>query len=207
MSQQVRQAFPEVPVVLNLAAGRQQLAARQSARRPDRPALRQPVATGGSTCRSWWAVDSLTFEQGRLQLSCSPTLRRAGGQGRRQAALAQAGVAAEHDGHTWHPSARQVAEKAQASDRQRSAVTRPRPGILAGWPCEKHLLIGAGLVLAGLLTWLGAGAAWLKRSTTGRSKPQVARPGRGLAGAVAGCRAPAPADETALRQALDSAGL
>jgi general secretion pathway protein L len=35
---------------------------------------------------------------------------------RRQAALAQAGVAAEHDGHTWHIGPAQVAEKAQASD-------------------------------------------------------------------------------------------
>lgn len=119
MSQQVRQAFPEVPVVLNpLQQARQQLAARQSgAAAGTGQRFGSLLQLAGSHLPFMvGSVDSLTFEQGRLQLTLLADTRQPAAGGDWQAALAQAGVAAEHDGHTWHIGPAQVAEKAQASD-------------------------------------------------------------------------------------------
>ena len=75
---------------------------------------------------------------------------------------------------------------------------------------EKRMLAGVGLVLASLLIWLVLIQPRAEEDRLLASRnPQVARPGRRLAGAVAGRqRAPGPAERgAALRQALDSAGL
>jgi len=119
MNQQVRQAFPELPVVLNpLQQARQQLAARQTGAAAD-PGQRftSLLQIGGSNLPFMvGSVDSLVFEQGRLHLGLladthSPTL-----PGEAQAALAQAGFAAIRDDHGWTLGLAQPAEQGGASD-------------------------------------------------------------------------------------------
>ncbi|MGH8452049.1 type II secretion system protein GspL [Pseudomonas sp.] len=104
MSQQVRQAFPELPVVLNpLQQARQQLAARQTGAAAD-PGQRfsSLLQLAGSNLPFMVAsVDQLNFEQGRLHLGLLADSRSPEGQGDWQAALAQAGFTATRDDHGW----------------------------------------------------------------------------------------------------------
>ncbi len=119
MSQQVRQAFPDVPVVLNpLQQARQQLAARQSsAALGNGQRFSSLLQLAGSHLPFMvGSVDSLTFEQGRLQVALLADTRSPTAAGDWQAALAQAGIAAERDGHHWRIGPAQVAEQAQAGD-------------------------------------------------------------------------------------------
>ncbi len=60
MSQQVRQAFPELPVVLNpLQQARQQLTVRQTGAAAD-PASAFPACCNwwAAICRLWWAAST-----------------------------------------------------------------------------------------------------------------------------------------------------
>ncbi|MGR3889716.1 type II secretion system protein GspL [Pseudomonas sp. 1152_12] len=104
MSQQVRQAFPDLPVILNpLQQARQQLVARQGGAMAD-PGQRFTSllqVAGSHLTFMVGSVDSLTFEQGRLHLALLADSRRATGQDAWQAALTQAGFTATPDAHGW----------------------------------------------------------------------------------------------------------
>lgn len=104
MSEQVRQAFPELPVVLNpLQQARQQLAARQAGTAAD-PGQRfsSLLQLAGSHLPFMVAsVDSLTFEDGRLHVGLLVDSRNPAAQGDWQAALTQAGITATRDKHGW----------------------------------------------------------------------------------------------------------
>ncbi|MFN3356905.1 MAG: type II secretion system protein GspL [Pseudomonas sp.] len=119
MSQQVRQAFPELPVVLNpLQQARQQLMARQNGAAAD-PAQRfsgllQLVGTHLPFMVG--SVNALTFEQGRLHLELLADSRNPAAQGDWQAALAQAGFAATRDDHGWSIAPAQATQKSGADD-------------------------------------------------------------------------------------------
>jgi general secretion pathway protein M len=73
---------------------------------------------------------------------------------------------------------------------------------------EKRMLGGAGVVLAGLLTWLILVQPALKKIDYWQAEtPKLRAQAEALQVLLQGVAAPKPADETALRQALDSAGL
>lgn len=119
MSQQVRQAFPELPVVLNpLQQARQQLAARQTGAAAD-PGQRFPnllQLAGSNLLFMVGSVDKLTFEQGRLHLEMLADSRSPAAEGEWQAALGQAGFAATRDEHGWSIVAASAPEKTEAGD-------------------------------------------------------------------------------------------
>ncbi|WDU65494.1 type II secretion system protein GspL [Pseudomonas poae] len=119
MSQQVRQAFPELPVVLNpLQQARQQLAARQTGAAAD-PGQRfaSLLQLAGSNLPFMvGSVERLTFEQGRLHLALLADSRNPATEGDWQAALAQAGFAATRDEQGWSIGPAQMAEKPEAGD-------------------------------------------------------------------------------------------
>lgn len=119
MSQQVRQAFPQLPVVLNpLQQARQQLAARQSgvAADPGQRFTSLLQLAGSNLLFMVGSVDSLSFEQGRLHLALLADSRNPAAVGDWQAALAQAGFAAERDERGWSIGPAQAAEKPEAGD-------------------------------------------------------------------------------------------
>jgi general secretion pathway protein L len=104
MSQQVRQAFPELPVILNpLQQARQQLAARQSgaAAEPGQRFTGLLALAGSSLPSLAGSVDSLTYAQGRLQVSLQPDARSPALAADAQALLAQAGFSASRDDQGW----------------------------------------------------------------------------------------------------------
>lgn len=73
---------------------------------------------------------------------------------------------------------------------------------------EKRLLIGAGLVLASLLTWLVLVQPALKKIDYWQAEtPRLRAQSEALQVLLQDVAAPRQADETALRQALDTAGL
>ena len=73
---------------------------------------------------------------------------------------------------------------------------------------EKRMLSGAGLVLASLLTWLILVQPALKKIDYWQAEtPKLRAQAEALQVLLQGVAAPKPADEAALRQALDSAGL
>jgi len=100
MSQQVRQAFPELPVVLNpLQQARQQLSARQTGSGQGFTSLLQ--LAGSNLPFMVASVDNLSFEQGRLHLELLADSRNPAAEGEWQAALAQAGFTATREDHGW----------------------------------------------------------------------------------------------------------
>ncbi|AUG07159.1 type II secretion system protein GspL [Pseudomonas sp. S09G 359] len=119
MSQQVRQAFPELPVVLNpLQQARQQLAARQSGAAAD-PGQRFSSLlqlAGSNLAFMVGSVDSLDYAQGRLHVALLADSRNPAAVGDWQAVLAQAGFAAERDERGWSIGPAQAAEKPEAGD-------------------------------------------------------------------------------------------
>ncbi|MEX5495713.1 type II secretion system protein GspL [Pseudomonas asgharzadehiana] len=119
MSRQVRQAFPELPVVLNpLQQARQQLAARQAGAAAD-PGQRFPgllQLAGSHLPFMVGSVDTLTFEQGRLHLQMLADSRSPAAEGEWQAALGQAGFAATRDDHGWSIAPTPAAEQAEVGD-------------------------------------------------------------------------------------------
>ncbi|TFY88581.1 type II secretion system protein M [Pseudomonas nabeulensis] len=73
---------------------------------------------------------------------------------------------------------------------------------------EKRMLIGTGLILACLLTWLILVQPALKKIDYWQAEtPKLRTQGETLQVLLQGVVAPRPADESALRQALDRAGL
>ncbi len=73
---------------------------------------------------------------------------------------------------------------------------------------EKRMLSGAALVLAGLLTWLILVQPALKKIDYWQAEtPKLRSQAEALQVLLQGVAAPRPADEAALRQALDGAGL
>lgn len=119
MSQQVRQAFPELPVVLNpLQQARQQLAARQSgaADDPGQRFTRLLQLAGSHLPFMVGSVDNVSYEQGRLHVELLADSRNPTAEGEWQAALAQAGFAASRDEHGWTIAPAPAAEKPGAAD-------------------------------------------------------------------------------------------
>ncbi|MGY2411360.1 type II secretion system protein GspL [Pseudomonas pergaminensis] len=119
MSQQVRQAFPELPVVLNpLQQARQQLAARQSgaADDPGQRFTRLLQLAGSHLPFMVGSVDNVSYEQGRLHVELLADSRNPTAEGEWQAALAQAGFAASRDEHGWTIAPAPPAEKPGAAD-------------------------------------------------------------------------------------------
>lgn len=119
MSQQVRQAFPELPVVLNpLQQARQQLAARQSgaADDPGQRFTRLLQLAGSHLPFMVGSVDNVSYEQGRLHVELLADSRNPTAEGEWQAALAQAGFAASRDEHGWTIASAPAAEKPGAAD-------------------------------------------------------------------------------------------
>lgn len=119
MSQRVKQAFPQLPVILNpLQQARQQLAARQD------PALADPGESFSSLMQRAGAampfmvgvVQRLTFAQGQLHLALLSEMPRTGADAAWQVALNQAGVVATRNDDGWTLSA--TAEQAAEDNRQ-----------------------------------------------------------------------------------------
>ncbi|ETK18883.1 type II secretion system protein GspL [Pseudomonas sp. FH1] len=119
MSQQVRQAFPELPVVLNpLQQARQQLAARQSgaAADPGQRFISLLQLAGSNLPFMVGSVDNLSFEQGSLHVELLADSRNPAAEGEWQAALAQAGFTASRNEQAWTIAPAQPAEKPGAGD-------------------------------------------------------------------------------------------
>jgi len=115
----VRQAFPELPVVLNpLQQARQQLAARQSgaADDPGQRFTRLLQLAGSHLPFMVGSVDNVSYEQGRLHVELLADSRNPTAEGEWQAALAQAGFAASRDEHGWTIASAPAAEKPGAAD-------------------------------------------------------------------------------------------
>ena len=73
---------------------------------------------------------------------------------------------------------------------------------------ERRMLAGAGLILASLLTWLVLVQPALKKIDYWQVEtPKLRSQAEALQVLLQGVAAPRQADETALRQALDGAGL
>ena len=73
---------------------------------------------------------------------------------------------------------------------------------------EKRMLSGVGVLLAGLLTWLILVQPALKKIDYWQAEtPKLHAQAEALQVLLQGVAAPRQADEAALRQALDSAGL
>ncbi|QDH64881.1 type II secretion system protein GspL [Pseudomonas azotoformans] len=119
MNQQVRQAFPELPVVLNpLQQARQQLAARQSGAAADSGQRFSSLLqlAGSNLPFMVGSVDNLNFEQGTLHLALLADSRNPAAEGEWQAALAQAGFAATRDEQGWSIGPAPATEKPEAGD-------------------------------------------------------------------------------------------
>lgn len=119
MSQQVRQAFPELPVVLNpLQQARQQLAARQTgvAADPGQRFTSLLQLAGSNLPFMVGSVDNLSFEQGSLHVELLADSRNPAAEGEWQAALAQAGFTASRNEQAWTIAPAQPAEKPGAGD-------------------------------------------------------------------------------------------
>lgn len=104
MSQRVKQAFPQLPVILNpLQQARQQLAERQKGATDD-PAqtFNRLVLQAGSSMPSMaGTVERLTFAEGTLQLALLSEARRSANNQDWQTTLAQAGISVTADEEGW----------------------------------------------------------------------------------------------------------
>ncbi|MBV4458764.1 type II secretion system protein GspL [Pseudomonas sp. COR58] len=103
MMQRVKQAFPELPVILNpLQQARQQLAARQqgAADDPGQAFSRLVLQAGSGMPFMAGSVQRLTFVDGALQLSLLDEARAGSDKGW-QDTLAQAGISVSHDADGW----------------------------------------------------------------------------------------------------------
>ncbi|MHC8327173.1 type II secretion system protein GspL [Pseudomonas sp. LB1P83] len=109
MNQRVKQAFPELPVILNpLQQARQQLAARHSgaATEPTQRFASLVLQAGSGMPLMAGSVQGLVFENGELQLSLLADTRKSPAHQPWQTALTQAGidVIATDEGWTLRPA-------------------------------------------------------------------------------------------------------
>ncbi|MFJ2537420.1 type II secretion system protein GspL [Pseudomonas sp. NPDC087614] len=110
MSQRVKQAFPQLPVILNpLQQARQQLAARRKGVADDPAQIFNRLVLQAGTGMPFMAgsVERLAYVDGTLQLTLLTDARRSGNDKDWQSALAQAGtsVTADDEGWTLRPAA------------------------------------------------------------------------------------------------------
>ncbi|WP_419736148.1 type II secretion system protein GspL [Pseudomonas sp. COR18] len=104
MSQRVRQAFPELPVILNpLQQARQQLAARKQGAVSDPGQLfnRLVLQAGSGMPFMSASVERLVFVDGALQLTLLADARRFGADRSWQDSLARVGISAKADENGW----------------------------------------------------------------------------------------------------------
>jgi general secretion pathway protein L len=116
MSARVKQAFPELPVILNpLQQVRQQLAARQqgAADDPAQPFTHLVLQAGSGMPFMAGSLQRLTYVDGVLQLTPLDEARRANADKGWQDTLAQAGISASAEATGW---TLRVAGEAPASD-------------------------------------------------------------------------------------------
>ncbi|MFI8647751.1 type II secretion system protein GspL [Pseudomonas iridis] len=109
MNQRVKQAFPELPVILNpLQQARQQLAARHKGAADDPSQNFNRLVLQAATGIPFMAgsVERLAFVDGTLQLGLIADARRTGNDRDWQITLAQAGISvtADDDGWTLRPA-------------------------------------------------------------------------------------------------------
>ncbi len=104
MNQRVKQAFPELPVILNpLQQARQQLAARHKGAADDPSQNFNRLVLQAATGIPFMAgsVERLTFVDGTLQLGLIADARRTGNDKDWQTTLAQAGISVTADDDGW----------------------------------------------------------------------------------------------------------
>ncbi|AXJ05413.1 type II secretion system protein GspL [Pseudomonas fluorescens] len=104
MAQRVKQAFPELPVILNpLQQARQQIAARQQGAvdAPGQDFTRLVSQAGSGMPSMAGTVQRLEFVDGALQLSLLPEARRSGNDKDWQGTLAQAGISISPNDDGW----------------------------------------------------------------------------------------------------------
>ena len=104
MTQRVKQAFPQLPVILTpLQQARQQLAARQNSAATDTTQrfANLMVQAGSGMPFMAGSVQSLVFENGELQLALLEDARRNSADKAWQTALTQAGVAVSATDQGW----------------------------------------------------------------------------------------------------------
>ncbi|VVQ35476.1 type II secretion system protein GspL [Pseudomonas fluorescens] len=104
MIQRVKQAFPELPVILNpLQQARQQLAARHSGVAADANHGFAYLVQHAASALPFMAgsVQRMTFEQGRLQLELAADTAQAPADGALPGALTQAGLVARREDNVW----------------------------------------------------------------------------------------------------------
>ncbi len=104
MSQRVKQAFPELPVILNpLQQARQQLSVRQNPASSDASQRFASLVLQAANAMPFMvgSVQGLVFEHGELHVSLPPEARRNTSDNAWQATLAQAGVTAEATPTGW----------------------------------------------------------------------------------------------------------
>ncbi|WP_213938159.1 type II secretion system protein GspL [Pseudomonas sp. dw_612] len=120
MNQRVKQAFPELPVILNpLQQARQQLAARQASAATDATQRFASLVLQAGSGMPFMAgsVQSLVFENGELQLSLLDDARRNATDKTWQTALTQAGIAVSATDQGWalSPAAESTASEDEKS--------------------------------------------------------------------------------------------
>ncbi|UQS14805.1 type II secretion system protein GspL [Pseudomonas sp. HS6] len=104
MAQRVKQAFPELPVILNpLQQARQQIAARQqgAADAPGQDFTWLVLQAGSGMPSMAGTVQRLAFVDEELRLSLLPEARRSGNDKDWQGTLAQAGISVTSDDDGW----------------------------------------------------------------------------------------------------------
>ncbi|MBV4485156.1 type II secretion system protein GspL [Pseudomonas sp. SWRI153] len=121
MSQRVKQAFPELPVILNpLQQARQQLEQRQKGAVDDPAQNFNRLVLQAGTGMPFMAgsVERLTYRDGALQLALLSDARRGGNDKDLQSTLAQAGisVSADDEGWTLRPAGEATANENTTED-------------------------------------------------------------------------------------------
>lgn len=117
MSERVKQAFPELPVILNpLQQARQQLATRQSGAATGAGDGFAYLVQNAASAMPFMAgsVQRLTFDQGRLQVELAADTPHISAEGSVTGALSQAGLAAVRDDNVWTLSAQVEPESADS---------------------------------------------------------------------------------------------
>ncbi|MBK5529859.1 type II secretion system protein GspL [Pseudomonas sp. TH06] len=126
MNLRVKQAFPELPVILNpLQQARQQIAARQkgAADDPAQNFSRLVLQAGSGMPSMAGSVERLSFADGALQITLLTDARRNGNDKDWQSTLAQAGISvtADDDGWTLRPGGDSSASESTSTESEDSS--------------------------------------------------------------------------------------